>query len=153
MISGSGDSNVRGFVFIDEHASEVVDAEEVIESIIGGFPHFALFDHFEDDMAEVVCGMHAPFAKNDRAEHTELLQPQKSDAFEEFSTGDVPGFFGVLVATELFLDESQGGEDEFVGTGMIGACGTAAERCHGPQTLVEGGDNRIRCATSLRHTK
>lgn len=93
VISGSGDSRGGRFIFIDEHTREVVDAEEVIESIVGGFAHFAFFDHFEDDMAEVVGGMHAPLAKDDWAEHPELLQAEETDAFEEFRAGDVTGFF------------------------------------------------------------
>ena len=108
-----------GNVFVDENLLKVVNVEEIFQRVILGATHIALIDHLEDDVAEVIGGVDAPAGEDERAQHTEGLEPQSADTFQQFGAGDMACLFRAGIATQLLLSISEGRIDETECDGRI----------------------------------
>jgi|GEM_PF-622843 len=82
-----------GDVIIHENLLKTVNPAEIFKAVIVSASHVSGVDHLEDDMAEVVSGVDTPVGEYKRAEHSEGLEPEEADTFEQFRARDVTGFF------------------------------------------------------------
>jgi hypothetical protein len=143
MSVGCGNFSVEcgtdaGDVVIHENLLKTVHTAEIFEAVIVSASHVSRVNHLEDDVAEVVSGVDTPVGEHKRAEHSEGLEPEEADAFEQFCAGDVAGFFGARVASELLLGVAKSGIDEAEGRWMVGTGRSAAERFHRDLTHQSG---------------
>lgn len=114
---------------------EIIDIDKILQAIVFRFSHSAMLDHFEDHLAEVSGGMHAPLFEDGQGHQAELLDGQNADSFQEFLTGNVCFFLLCEVGNGSridFLSLLQRFENEIVSVWVIlqfGA-GEISCKCH-----------------------
>jgi hypothetical protein len=105
---------VAGHERFDEGVVKGEDVLEVAGRVGVVFAEDAGVDEVEDDLAEVVGGLEAPFVEDGLAHRAVFLEGEFAQAVEEFLAGNMP--VGVLAAAlerlervvETFLDEVVG---------------------------------------------
>jgi len=97
---------------------KVVAAIEISAGVLVGFRQQAILDHVEDDFAEVVTLMNAPFLKDSHGHGAELAEGEAADAPEQFLPADMADAAAVFPA-DAFLGVVQRLANELVGVAGI----------------------------------
>lgn len=96
---------------------KIIPAAEILAAVSVGFGEQAAFNHVENDLAEILAFVNAPFLKEGDGHGTELSESEIADTSEKFLAADVRAF--APLAEDGFLREIKRLADKEVGIARV----------------------------------